>query len=77
MSLLWGYLTLDEEPYGSYEICPVCFWEDDYVQYTDPDHKGGANPVSLSQARLNFRLFGACDEASKAFVRAPLPEDIP
>lgn len=32
---------------GSYEICPVCGWEDDKQQYLDPTLKGGANHLSL------------------------------
>ena len=34
-----------------YEICPVCFWEDDPIQDADPDYIGGANTLSLNQAR--------------------------
>jgi hypothetical protein len=41
--------------YGTYNICNVCFWEDDGVQFHDIDYEGGANKVSLNQARQNFR----------------------
>ncbi|MEV5113035.1 hypothetical protein MRBL20_001149 [Peribacillus frigoritolerans] len=27
-----GYKTLDEEPPGTYDICSICFCEDDGVQ---------------------------------------------
>lgn len=27
-----GYKTLDEEPPGTYDICEICFWEDDGYQ---------------------------------------------
>ncbi len=37
-----GYLTFDALPYGSFDICAVCFWEDDNVQNEDPDYMGGA-----------------------------------
>jgi hypothetical protein len=30
-------------PPGSYEICPVCFWDDDLVQLRWPTYAGGAN----------------------------------
>ena len=33
--------TLSEQPPGTYEICPVCFWEDDPVQFEDKDYDGG------------------------------------
>lgn len=36
---------------GAYEICPVCGWEDDPVQRRDPDFAGGANRLSLCEAR--------------------------
>lgn len=38
-----GYKTLSSPAGGGYEICPVCNWEDDPVQFKDPDYKGGAN----------------------------------
>ncbi len=72
-----GYLTYDEEPAGTFEICPVCGWEDDEVQFRDPTYEGGANSVSLDQARKNFSAIGAIDKESLSSVRKPLPEESP
>ncbi len=42
------------EEKGGWEICEVCGWEDDPVQRRDPDLTGGANHLSLHQARLAY-----------------------
>ena len=49
-----GFLTIDDDFYGTYDICPICEWEDDQVQLANPACKGGANPESLidSQKRI-------------------------
>ena len=39
---------------GMFEICPVCDWEDDDCQMEDPDLAGGANDLSLNQARAEW-----------------------
>jgi hypothetical protein len=72
-----GYLTFEEEPPGTFEICPVCGWEDDEVQFRDPTYEGGANAISLDQARKNFAAIGAIDEQSRGSVRKPVSEEIP
>jgi hypothetical protein len=72
-----GYLTLDEEPPGTFNICQVCYWEDDGVAFADPDFAGGANKVSLNTARENFKKLGAAEERWVTAVRPPLPEEIP
>ncbi|MBY0088436.1 CPCC family cysteine-rich protein [Brevibacillus brevis] len=50
-----GYKTLDKEPPGTYLICEICFWEDDYGQFHYPDEEGGANVYSLRQGQDNFQ----------------------
>jgi hypothetical protein len=35
-------------------VCPICEWENDGVQYDDPDYEGGANKVSLNQAKKEW-----------------------
>jgi hypothetical protein len=70
-----GFLTLAEPPPGTYVICEVCFWEDDQIQFQDPEYEGGANAVSLRQARANFRDFGASEPQFSDLVRPPLPEE--
>jgi len=72
-----GFLTIGEQPPGTFEICPVCFWEDDNVQFEDPDYAGGANKVSLNKARQNFAAFDAKSKEAVKLVRTPLPEEIP
>ena len=71
-----GYKTLGEEPPGTFEICDICFWEDDLVQFDDPDFEGGANGPSLRTAQKNFFGFGACQKDKLKFVRKPTKDDI-
>ncbi|EIJ42382.1 hypothetical protein BegalDRAFT_1495 [Beggiatoa alba B18LD] len=70
-----GYLTFDEKPCGSFEICPVCYWEDDNIQNDNPTRKGGANGVCLNEAKKNFAKFGAIKVEFVKTVRKPLPEE--
>ena len=71
-----GYKTLGEPPPGTFDICPICFWEDDSVQFEDPDFGGGANVPSLRQAQENFQRFGACEERFKSKVRQPAADEL-
>ena len=72
-----GYLTLSEKPPGTFEICPVCRWEDDNVQFDDPNFAGGANDMSLNQARENYKNFGAKSKKALERVRKPWPDEFP
>lgn len=40
------------------EICPVCGWEEDSVQNDEPDYRGGANTISLNEAKENYQKRG-------------------
>ena len=69
-----GNYTLDDEP-GHFDICPVCRWEDDNIQSFYPDYEGGANGISLNQARKNYKRIGAVEECSLKSVRPPTEEE--
>ena len=71
-----GYRTI--EGGADYEICPVCFWEDDGQDDSDADEvRGGPNyELSLTQARQNFREFGACSRRVLQHVRKPKPDEL-
>jgi hypothetical protein len=72
-----GYVTLPER--GGFDICPVCFWEDDGQDDDDADNvRGGPNgSLSLTTARANFQRIGAWSEESVRSVRRPRPEEDP
>jgi hypothetical protein len=40
--------------FGTYEVCEVCDWEDDPIQAADPSLEGGANHISLTEARKEW-----------------------
>ncbi len=58
-----------------YDICPVCFWEYDKSQSERPYSTGGANSVSLNEAKANYARYGACEKRFQDKVRQPLPEE--
>lgn len=64
---------------GDYELCPVCFWEDDGQDDHDADVvRGGPNgTLSLTQARANYDSFGAYDRAFLDKVRPPISQERP
>ncbi|MEU4570826.1 CPCC family cysteine-rich protein [Micromonospora sp. NPDC023956] len=71
-----GYLTLGER--GGYEICDVCFWEDDGQDDHDAARvRGGPNRLSLLDARRNYARYGASDPKDLKHVRPPRPDEHP
>jgi ribonuclease HII len=72
-----GYFTLLEEPPGTSCQCEVCWWEDDPIQFADPDYEGGANEPSLHQARELFKSIGVSDPKLKGHERQPREEELP
>ena len=66
-----GYMVFGGPP-GSYEICPICFWEDDAVELEFATSEiGGANALPLARAQSNYARIGACDPRSGSHVRPP------
>ena len=53
--------TLTRAPDNTHERCPVCGWVDHAPQLHDADEERGPNPVTLNQARENFRRLGASE----------------
>ncbi len=48
-----GFLTIEDNTYGTYTICTICGWEDDQVQLANPCTNGGANGKSLYNRQIN------------------------
>lgn len=48
-----GFRTLKGDWFGTYDICDVCGWEDDHVQFANPAEMGGANGTSLIEWQVD------------------------
>jgi Cysteine-rich CPCC len=70
-----GYPTLASR--GSFEVCAICYWEDDGQDSHDADRvRGGPNgSLSLTQAIRNFAVVGACEERMIDRVRQPTDQE--
>jgi hypothetical protein len=68
-----GYLTSSFP--GSFDLCPICWWEDDPVQLQCPDQRGGANGPSLIESQRHFAECSASDPALRDKVQPPGPAD--
>jgi hypothetical protein len=57
-----------------YNICPVCFWEDDG---TTNEHCFSPNGINLDEGRMNYRKYGSSKEHDIPYVRPPKPDELP
>lgn len=53
---------------GDYDICRICFWEDDGLDVDRLDVHSGPNHATLREARANFLRVGACDPKVRGSV---------
>ena len=60
-----GCETVEEE----YDICGVCGWEKDNVQEKFVGFAGGANRLSLAEARQMYRRCGRSDDTEVKIKR--------
>ena len=69
-----GFRTLLSK--GRYEICAVCFWEDDpSVGPDNADEESGPNHMTLTLGRENYASIGASSAPMKEHTRPPRPEE--
>lgn len=59
------YQTLTER--GQFEICPVCFWEDDGSN--ELTHYSGPNHMTVAEGKSNFIKYGAVAKSSQGFIK--------
>lgn len=64
-----GYISLRDR--GGFDICVMCFWEDDGNENSVywREVPSGPNSVSLRDAQKNFLGYGACDEHALECVK--------
>jgi catalase (peroxidase I) len=55
----------------------VCWWEDDPVQYRNPDRRGGANGPGVNEAPRNYQEIGVSEPDQLDRVRQPSLDEIP
>lgn len=69
-----GRKTITER--GDFDICKVCWWEDDGTDNNSSDTTGGPNyDVSLAKARYNFIIHEIYDERRKDLKENKDPKD--
>jgi hypothetical protein len=67
-----GYKTISSD--GDYDICPICFWEDDPFQKENV-YDLGANNIPLIEAQKNYLKFGVSEKQFIDNVRKPNKQD--
>jgi Cysteine-rich CPCC len=67
--LCCGFRTLSQPE--AFELCEVCWWQDDGQDDRDADEVRGTvnGTLSLSEARRNFKSFGAAELRFVSHVR--------
>jgi hypothetical protein len=69
-----GYQTLNEGP-GEYDLCPVCFWEDDGMHGNDARSVNGPNGITLAEGQRRYRRYGSAALHAIEKARPPTPEE--
>lgn len=59
-----GRYIFEEE--DDFDICDCCGWENDNIQYKDHNYAGGANELSVNEARIEYFLLNHPEKGPEA-----------
>ena len=71
-----GFRTLSRGP-GDYDLCPVCFWEDDGMHGNDAASMAGPNGMTLAEGQRLYRRYGTSALHAAGRVRPPASDEPP
>jgi len=71
-----GNITIPNHGDALAYICPVCFWEIDLFIQSDDEPSDQNHGMTLTEARANYRAFGAVQERLKPYCREPEKTEI-
>jgi hypothetical protein len=60
---------------GDYDLCPVCFWEDDGMHEDDAASMAGPNGMTLAEGQRLYRRYGTSALHALGQVRPPAPSE--
>lgn len=69
-----GYRTIPDNDAMAF-ICPVCMWEIDVFISSDNEKSDENHGLTLSQARENYKQYGAVLPRLKKYTREPLDNE--
>lgn len=70
-----GHQTLTEGP-GAYDLCPVCYWEDDGCHEDDAASLEGPNGITLAEGQRRYRRHGTSALHCLPHVRPPREDEL-
>lgn len=71
------YITIPNNGDALGYICPVCFWEIDLFITSDDEKSDQNNGLTLIEARVNYKEFGAVTLECKEHCREPKRDEYP
>lgn len=71
-----GNLTIPNKGDALAYICPVCFWEIDLFILSEDEPSDQNHGLTLTEARKNYALYGACLPSLKQYCRPPRKREL-
>ena len=66
-----GYITIPNKGDAPCYICPICMWQIDLFIRSEDEQVNLNHGLSLTQARENFKEYGAVLKRLKQYCRVP------
>lgn len=71
------FLTLSEPPSGTFQLCPVCWWEDDNIQFATWTTRAAQTHRACAKRARACSAAASASHASSNMPARQLPDEMP